>query len=91
MEKLHFNLDIETDASKYGKTQPSRNHKVIDDEMVSLENTTVKYQPKQYFQSKVIEFVLGCIPSFDFKFFDMKINKYELPSFPKRIFQHLSH
>ena len=86
-----MNSDIETDVSKYGKTQPSGNHKVIDDEMIYLENTTVKYLPKHYFQSKVIDFVLGCIPSFDFKNVDMKINKYELLSFPEWVFQHISH
>ena len=57
-EISHLNLDRETEASKYGKTEPPRNHKVMNEEMVAFDNRTVKSLQNIHFQSKLFKFIL---------------------------------
>ena len=51
--------------------------------MMSFEKTTVQYLPKFLFRSKVMKFVVSCIPSFDRKVAFMKKNVDDIPFIQK--------
>ena len=84
--QLHFNSEIETDASDDSETHHSIKHHNLDDEMASFEKTTFQFLQNLHFHSKVMKFVSGCIPSFYDKIYGMNNNDDESPSIPKLTF-----
>ena len=51
--------------------------------MATFDNKTVQLIQNVHFHTNVLEFVLGCIPSFDAKFSAMKTNVVDTPSNPR--------
>ena len=81
-EKLNF-TDTESDPSDGYATHNLGKRSKSDDEMVSFDNTTVKFIQRLYFHRNVFNFVLCCIQSYDDKIAAMNKRVDENPSYPR--------